>query len=77
MWLSALVRDENNRYDIDFEDFEQKCKDPKQATAALQPPQPPLPGVDARELTRLGRICIDNGVLVLSDRSLRLYHAGL
>lgn len=65
---SALIPDENNRYSINFEDFEEKAKDPATKILLMSSPHNPLCRVwTEEELTRLGRICIDNGVLVVSD----------
>lgn len=55
-------------YEIDFEDFEEKAKDPKVKLFILCSPHNPVSRVWSREeLERLGRICADNGVLVVAD----------
>lgn len=58
----------NGRYEIDFDDFEAKAKDPKTRLLLLCSPHNPTSRVWTRgELERIGRICIDNGVLICSD----------
>lgn len=53
-------------YQIDFEDFERKAKEAK--VFLLCSPHNPLGRVWTREeLERLGRICLENRVLVISD----------
>ena len=56
------------RYEIDFEDFEKKAADPNTKMLILCSPHNPTGRVFTREeLTRIGEICLKNGVLVLSD----------
>ncbi len=56
------------RYEIDFDDFEAKAKDPNTKLFLLCSPQNPTGRVFTKEeLERLGRICIENGVLICSD----------
>jgi cystathionine beta-lyase len=56
------------RYEINFEDFESKAKDPNTKLLILCSPHNPSGRVwQRRELEKIGRICIDNGVLVVSD----------
>lgn len=63
-----LIRDEAGAYHINFEDFEAKAKDSSVKLFMLCSPHNPVSRVWTREeLIRLGRICIDNEVLVLSD----------
>jgi cystathionine beta-lyase len=64
---NPLVR-VGDTYEIDFEDFERKAKDPNTKLLILCSPHNPSGRVWTRdELTRIGRICIDNDVLVVSD----------
>lgn len=64
---NALLYD-GKGYSIDFEDLEQKAKDPKTKMLILCSPHNPVGRVWTREeLEKVGRICIDNGVLVVSD----------
>lgn len=58
----------DNRYEMDFEDLENKVKDPRVKIAILCSPHNPVGRVWTRkELERFGRICLDNHVLVFSD----------
>lgn len=64
---NPLVRD-GDSYKIDFADFECKAADPNTKLLILCSPHNPSGRVWTREeLERIGRICIDNGVLVVSD----------
>ncbi|MFA6508421.1 MAG: aminotransferase class I/II-fold pyridoxal phosphate-dependent enzyme, partial [Treponemataceae bacterium] len=57
-----------DRYEIDFDDFERKAKDPNTKLLILCSPHNPTGRVwTPEELTRIGRICIDNGVLIVAD----------
>lgn len=59
---------ENGRYTMDFEDLEEKTKDPQVKMAILCSPHNPVGRVWTRdELLRFGEICIKNDVLVVSD----------
>lgn len=67
-----LLRNEmllkDGRYEIDFEDFEAKCADPRTKIFILCNPQNPGGRVFSREeLTKLGEICLKHHVLVLAD----------
>ncbi|MGN0203275.1 MAG: MalY/PatB family protein [Coprococcus sp.] len=58
----------NGRYEIDWADFEAKCKDDNTKILILCSPHNPSGRVwTLEELTRIGRICIDNNVLICSD----------
>ena len=62
------LRFKNGRYVMDFEDLEQKAKDPLVKLLFLCSPHNPVGRVwTEEELKRLGRICIDNHVLIVSD----------
>lgn len=57
-----------DHYEIDFEDLEAKARDPKNKILILCSPHNPTGRVwTVDELTRIGRICIDNNVLVVAD----------
>ena len=59
---------ENGRYCMDFEDLEEKTKDPQVKMAILCSPHNPVGRVWTRdELLRFGKICLNNNVLVVSD----------
>ncbi len=58
----------DGRYEIDFDDFEKKAKDPAVKMFYLCTPHNPGGRLWTRdELTRMGRICADNGVLIIAD----------
>lgn len=55
-------------YEIDFEDFEQKCKDPKAKLFLLCNPHNPAGRVWTKEeLARMNDICMQHNVLVIAD----------
>jgi len=57
-----------DHYEIDFEDLEKKAQDPRNKVLILCSPHNPTGRVwSVDELTRIGRICIDNDVLVVAD----------
>ena len=59
---------EGGRYRMDVDDLERRARDPKVTAIILCSPHNPVGRVWTREeLTRLGRICSDNEVLVISD----------
>ena len=59
---------EGDTYYIDYEDLERKAKDPNNTLLLFCSPQNPAGRVwSADEIRRVGRICIDNGVTIVSD----------
>lgn len=63
-----LVLGDDNRYHIDFEDFEKKIVDNKIKLFFLCNPQNPTGRVFTREeLEKLGDICVRHNVIVVSD----------
>ena len=59
---------QNGGYTIDFDGFEQKIKENKVKLFILCNPHNPVGRVwEREELIRLGDICLDNGVIVVSD----------
>jgi len=65
---SDLVRDENGRYSIDFDDFEQKIVRENIKLYILCNPQNPVGRAWTKEeLQRLGDICKKHGTIVFSD----------
>ncbi len=55
-------------YTIDFDDLEAKAKDPKNKLMILSNPHNPVGRCwTPQELERLGNICADNGVVLVSD----------
>jgi len=64
---SSLVL-KDGRYAMDFEDFERKAADPATTLFILCSPHNPVGRVwTPEELTRIGHICLANGVLVVAD----------
>lgn len=56
------------KYSIDFQDFEDKVKDEKVKLFILCNPHNPVGRVWSKEeLTKMGELCLENGVIVLSD----------
>ena len=66
--LKNPLKFENGRYEMDFEDLEEKFKDPKVKLMILCSPHNPTGRVWTKdELTKLGELCIKNNVTVISD----------
>ena len=64
---NALVF-ENGRYSMDFDDLAEKTADPAVTIAILCSPHNPVGRVwTAEELTRFGKTCLKNNVLIVSD----------
>ena len=64
---NALVS-HGGRYEMDYADLEAKARDPRNKLLILCSPHNPVGRVWTRlELERLGRICLDNGVMIVSD----------
>lgn len=65
---NTLYRGEDNRYHMDFVDFEQKIVQNRVKLFLLCNPHNPVGRVwTAEELTRLGDLCVKHGVTVVSD----------
>lgn len=63
-----LVQDENGKYQIDFEDLEKKLKDNRTKLMFMANPHNPAMRCFTREeLTRIGNLCIENKVILISD----------
>lgn len=63
-----IYHKEDMSYDIDWEDFEEKARREDTKLLLLCNPHNPVGRIwTADELARIGKICADNGVLVLSD----------
>ena len=59
---------ENGQYVMDYDDLEQKAKDPRTTLMILCSPHNPIGRVWTKdELTRLGEICLKHKVTVISD----------
>jgi cystathionine beta-lyase len=66
--VNNALREGEGGWVMDFEDLEAKARDPRNKLLILSSPHNPVGRVWTREeLGRLGRICLDNSVLVLSD----------
>lgn len=63
---NSLVRLDDGTYEIDFEDFEEKAKDAS-AFVLCNPHNPVGKVISKDDLTRLGEICVENDVLIISD----------
>jgi len=58
----------NGRYTIDFDDFEKKASDSKSKLFFLCNPHNPVGRVWSREeIIKLGKICIKNNIIIVSD----------
>ncbi|MEE3362123.1 MAG: MalY/PatB family protein [Anaerovoracaceae bacterium] len=65
--LNSLINNDG-WYEIDFADLEEKAKDPKTTALLLCSPHNPVGRAwKGEELEKIGRICIDNGLTVISD----------
>lgn len=65
---NSLVKDEEGRYHMDFQDFEEKVKRENVKLFILCNPHNPVGRVWTREeLIRIGDICLENHVIVVSD----------
>lgn len=66
--LNNPLKYDSGRYTMDFEDLEQKVQDPRAKVLILCSPHNPVGRVWTKEeLTRLGKICLENDVIVISD----------
>lgn len=66
--VSNLKRDETGYYTMDYEDFEEKCKDPNNTIFLMCSPHNPVGRVwTEEELTKIYEICQRNNVLIISD----------
>jgi len=62
------LRYKDGTYTVDFDDLEAKASDPRAKLLLLCSPHNPVGRVWSREeLTRIGKICIENSVTVISD----------
>ena len=66
--LQSSLKYENGRYDIDFDDLEQKLSDPQTSLMILCNPHNPVGKIWDREtLAKIGELCAKHHVVVLSD----------
>lgn len=65
---NSLILNSEGKYEIDFDDLEKKAKVDSNKMLILSNPHNPVGRVWTREeLTRIGNICLENNVLVVSD----------
>lgn len=65
---SELLRGEDGQYRIDFDDFARKAADPAVTVCIFCNPHNPTGRIwTEEELRRVGTICLENGVSILSD----------
>lgn len=58
----------NNHYEIDFDDFEQKCAESKTKLFIMCSPHNPIGRIwNENEISKMMKICLDNQVFVVSD----------
>jgi len=58
----------DGHYTMDYADLEEKCKDPKNKILIFCSPHNPVGRVWTKdELEKMARICLDNGVVIISD----------
>ncbi len=66
--VCSHLTEKDGHYTIDFEDFEAKTKDPKMKLFIFCNPHNPTGRVwTDEELKRVGQICLDNDVFIISD----------
>ncbi len=66
--VSNALIDCEDHYEIDFEDLEKKASDPMNKALILSNPHNPVGRVwTPKELKQIGRICMDNDIVILSD----------
>ena len=59
---------ENGRYTIDFDDLQRRAEDPRAKLMIISNPHNPVGRAwTEEELTRMSKICADNGVVVICD----------
>ena len=65
---NPLIQDENGKYQIDFEDLEEKLKDPRTKLFFMSNPHNPvMRAFTLEELTRIGELCLKDHVIVIAD----------
>lgn len=65
---NRLTQDETGRYQIDFDDLEEKLKDVRTKLFFMSNPHnPAMRAFTLEELKRMGELCIKHGVIVISD----------
>jgi len=66
--LTNPLKNEDNKYEMDFEDLKSKASNPKAKMLILCNPHNPIGRVwNKKELEQLSEICLKNNVLIVSD----------
>ncbi len=66
--VSNTLIQKNGKYSIDFDDLEEKLKDPKTKLMIISSPHNPVGRVFTREeLEKISLLCLENGVKLFSD----------
>jgi cystathionine beta-lyase len=66
--VTSDLREQGGHYTMDFEDLERKARDEKVTVCIFCNPHNPTGRVwTPEELTRFGRICLENGLWIISD----------
>lgn len=66
--VECVLKYDQGKYELDFEDLEEKCKDPQSTLLLLCNPHNPTGIIWTKEeLAKIGEICARNNVTVLSD----------
>lgn len=66
--VECELKYDQGKYELDFEDLENKCRDPQSTLLILCNPHNPTGIIWSKdELIRIGEICARNNVVVLSD----------
>lgn len=66
--LNNPLRYNGEKYEFDFQDFEEKIKEPEVKVFILCNPHNPIGKAwDKEDLIKIGNICLENNVLVISD----------
>lgn len=66
--INSLIKDKDGYYTMDYEDFEEKSKNPNVKFFILCNPHNPVGRSWKREeLERIGNICLENNVRIISD----------
>jgi cystathionine beta-lyase len=65
--LNNKLLEQDNRYAIDFDDLEAKIRSGARMLILCSPHNPVGRAWNKEELERVGRLCLENGVLIISD----------
>lgn len=62
------LKEKGDSYEIDFDDFEEKLKDPRVKMFILCSPHNPISRIwTEEELIKMGELCLENNVVIISD----------